>query len=217
MVELLRWRGALLIVNTWTADAAHGPTPQSRAGVEHDPAFGPAAGHGLQISIGDLAAPSGLRGAEREHQEDGICGLPYHPDLDFLWHRRPKLLLHGSLGVLQEPLAEGVVLEAPLDQPALHPHTAAATGRFAHDPFPLFRPNYQPASSWTTLPYADCNRDACVLARSLLLAECSPADRVSGSIEEQRREAHPPTWVPLSRGIRAEVRLQPYVNGSPRV
>jgi hypothetical protein len=61
-----------------------------------------AAGHRLQIPIGEFAAPTDRRGAGRKYQVEGLGGLLHHPDLHLRGHRRPKLLLYGRLGVLEE-------------------------------------------------------------------------------------------------------------------
>jgi hypothetical protein len=77
-----------------------------------------AAGHRLKGLVGELFAFAYRRGAGK-HQVDGLCALFYHPYLNALGQLRPQLLLHGSLGVIKEPLAKVLVLKAPLYKSAL--------------------------------------------------------------------------------------------------
>src|SRR5919112_2607195 len=77
------------------------------------------AGHRLQLPLGELAAFYERR-SNGKHQVDGISGLLHGHHQHPFWQPGPQLLLHGRSGIDEQPSPEGIVLEAPLHEPALH-------------------------------------------------------------------------------------------------
>src|SRR3954454_3652791 len=76
----------------------------------------------LELSFGELAAFADRRGTGNP-QIDGVRRLLYRHNPHLSGKPAPDLPLQSRLRVAQQPLAEGFVRKALLDDTALHPST----------------------------------------------------------------------------------------------